>query len=158
MAHLLELFRRFCPGALAGAVGSDPVRVVRLDLAQFNHQFVELEIADERRVQYVVAVVVEVDLLLEFFVTLLEIVSAILSPMAGQGQWQRLVKFLFIILPCIGSLEPYRLLQITSDLYFPIHLPIELVLNEPWSLLGKLPVCQPFVPRKKEKSDFCSMN
>ena len=72
VADLLEFFRRDRPGALGGRIGRDPVRVVRLDLAQFDQQPVIFRVADDGIIQDMIAVVVEVELLFEFFVTLLE--------------------------------------------------------------------------------------
>ncbi len=72
VADLLEFFRRHRPGALGGRIGRDPVRVVGFDLAQFDQQPVIFRVADDGSIQHMIAVVVEVDLLFEFFVTLLE--------------------------------------------------------------------------------------
>jgi hypothetical protein len=43
--------------------------MIRFDLPEFLQQFVEFQIADDRCIQDVIPIIVEVDLLLELFVT-----------------------------------------------------------------------------------------
>ena len=55
--------------ALRGRVGCDPIGMIRFDLLEFVQQFVEFQVADDRRIQNVITMIVGVDLLFEFFVT-----------------------------------------------------------------------------------------
>jgi hypothetical protein len=66
MAHLGEFLGRLAAHALSGAVGRDQFRVIRFQLAQFSDQFVVGGVADDGRVEDVIAVIVEVDLPAEF--------------------------------------------------------------------------------------------
>ena len=68
MAHLAEAFGRGRAHPLRGGIGRHPFGMQFLDPAQFLHQPVVFVIADDRRVEHVVAVVVVMDFPLEFLV------------------------------------------------------------------------------------------
>ena len=70
MADFLKFLRKDCPDALTGRIGRDPIRILSFDLAQLDHQLIILGVADERRVEHVITVIMGVNLLLEFFVAL----------------------------------------------------------------------------------------
>lgn len=83
VADLLEFLRYGRPGALGGQIGGDPVRMAGLDLAQFNHQFVKFKVADDGGIQHMIAIIMEVDLLLEFLVMLFHSRSV-----HGDSKWE----------------------------------------------------------------------
>ena len=62
-ANLDETFARFAADALGGRVGRDQFGILGLEFLQLFKKFVELEIADLRIVEHVVAVLVVADLL-----------------------------------------------------------------------------------------------
>ncbi len=77
---LLNLSGGSGTGSLGGRVGGDPVGMIGLDLAKLDHEFIVFGVADDGCIQDVVAMVVEVDLVLEFFVTVLFRRLAISAP------------------------------------------------------------------------------
>jgi len=60
------------PVRWVGRIGRDPVRVIGLNLAQPEQKPVIFGITDDGVIHYVIAIVVEVELLFEFCVTLLK--------------------------------------------------------------------------------------
>ena len=62
MADLSELVDRFCPSTLGWGIGCDPVRVLRFHRLELLELLVKFNIADDRVIEHMVAVVVEVNL------------------------------------------------------------------------------------------------
>ncbi len=61
------------PARWVGRIGSDPLRVGCLELAQLLDQLVVLVIADDRGIEHVVAIVVEMNFAAEVFESLEQI-------------------------------------------------------------------------------------
>jgi len=80
--YLHKFIQRQRPGALGGRIGRDPLRVGGFDLAQLGQKLVELGVADQRIIQHMVAVVVEVDLLAQVRQAQIQVVvgAHLLSP------------------------------------------------------------------------------
>jgi hypothetical protein len=72
MLDLDETVGRSSARPQRGRIRCDPVRVLRFDLFELVQQPVELQVADDRRIQDVIAIIVLVDLLFEVFVTGME--------------------------------------------------------------------------------------
>ena len=68
MADFDETVSRLGARALCRGVWCDQFGMIRFDLLELIQQFVEFQIADDRRVQHMITIVVEIDLLFEFFV------------------------------------------------------------------------------------------
>ena len=56
------------PARWVGESARDPGRIVALDLLELVQQAIVLSVADDRRIQHVIAIIVEIDLCLELFV------------------------------------------------------------------------------------------
>ena len=69
MADLVKFIQRNRTGALSGRVWRDPIWMLGFDALEFVEQFVVFRIADDGRVEDVIAMVVIVNLVFEFFVT-----------------------------------------------------------------------------------------
>jgi len=68
MPNLLKPISRRGTGTLCWRIGGNPIGMVRFDLSKLDQQLVIFQIADDRRVQYMIAMVMVVDLGLELFI------------------------------------------------------------------------------------------
>ena len=68
MTHLVEFVQWGCTGTLGGRIWRDPVGMFDFDALKFVEQPVVFGIADERRIQHVITIIVQVNLFFEFFV------------------------------------------------------------------------------------------
>ena len=69
MADFLEPVSRFGSRALRRRIGPDPIGVFSLNFFQLIHQLVVFRIADDRRIEHMIPIIVLVDLSFKFFVT-----------------------------------------------------------------------------------------
>ena len=68
MLHLFELVQWSRPRTLGRGIGGDPVGVLGLQGLELIEQPVVFQVADNRRIQDVIAVIVQMYLLFELFV------------------------------------------------------------------------------------------